>query len=142
MKYHCIFVPGMNDTRHHNNQNLFSKWLLIAALFLSFFTFGLPAGQSSIKPQARQTTLLVCNPTRFIKSITFNKALRHLNNKHAVNSFLAAFSVNLIILHSRLVNTRLEIHSRPNLTWIQNGLVYHVKTNTANTGDDLTPSLG
>ena len=132
----------MNNARHHNNQNLFSKWLLIAALVLGFFTFGLPTGQSSIKPGAQQTTLLFSNSKCFVKSTPFNKTLQHLNNKHAANSFLVASALNLILLHSRQTNTCLKNHSGPNLTWIQSGFVYQVKTNTANTGDNPVPSLG
>lgn len=132
----------MNDTRHHNNQNLFSKWLLIAALVLSFFTFGVPARQSSIKPEAQHTTLLVGNPKCFVKSILFNNTLQHIYNKCVTSSFLVASSVNSIVLRSRQINTRLKNHSGPKFTGIQKGFFYRAKTISPNTGDDPFSSLG
>jgi hypothetical protein len=132
----------MDNNRHHYHQNLFSKGLLIAVLFFGFFTFGVPARQSSIAPEGQLTTLLVGNPTRFVKSITFNKALQHVYKKGVAKSFLVAPVLNLINLHSRQINTRFKTHSGPDLTRIQNGFVYHVKALTSNTGDDPVSSLG
>jgi hypothetical protein len=131
----------MNNPRHYN-QNLFSKWLLIAVLFLSFFTFGVPTGQSSIKPEAQQTTLLVGNPARFARSTSFNSTLPRICNKGVANSFLVATALNLINLHSRQINTRLKNHSRFKSTGIQNGFFYCTKAISPNTGDDLLPLLG
>ncbi len=132
----------MNDTRNRYNQNLFSKWLLIAVLFLSFFTPGVPTGKSSIKPGAQHTTLLADNPIRFAKSITFNSALRRIYTRGSASSFLVAPPVNLILLHTRQIHTRLEIRSCARLTGTINGFFYRAKAISPNSGDDPFPALG
>ena len=126
----------MSNKGHHNFQCTFSKWLLAAVLFLSFFTFGAPPLQSLIKPDAQQTTLLVSNSKCFVKSITYNRALQHVCSKHPATYFLVAPALNLINLHSRQINARLKNHAGPNLTRIQNGFFYRIKTPSPNTGDD------
>jgi hypothetical protein len=132
----------MNGTRHHYNQNLFSKWLLIAVLFLSFFKFAVTTRQSSIKPEVQQTTLLVGNPIRFVKSIIFNSTLQLICNRGVASFFLVAPQVNLILLHSGQIHTRLEIYSGAKFAGIINGFFYRAKTISPNTRDDPASSLG
>jgi hypothetical protein len=139
--YHT-FGSGMSNTSQHNYKNIISKWLLAALLLLSFFTFGASSLQSSIKHDGKQTTLLVSSSKRFVKSISFDRALQRLYCKHPAISFLVAPALNLINLHSRQINMSLKKHTGPNLTRTQKGFFYQIKTTSPNAGDDPVLCLG
>jgi hypothetical protein len=131
----------MKNTRIHNYQNLFSKWLFAAVLLLSFFNFSGFVIQTQQKPIAPQTTLVQNSQNRVIKSIAYKRALIHTQNKLNPLSFFTISSINLSELHSRQVKAQIIDYRGLNIPTLQTRFFYQHKTIPQNTSDDPAIAL-
>jgi hypothetical protein len=131
----------MKNTRIHNYQNLFSKWLLAAVLLLSFFNFSGFVIQTQQKPNAPQTTLVQSNQNRVVKTIAYQRALIHTQNRLNPLSFFFISSINLSEVHSRQVKAQITNYCNLNIPHLQTRFFYQHKTIPQNTSDDPAISL-
>jgi len=133
----------MNSNRHPNYQNAFTKCVLAAVLFLSFFVFSGLAIQSRATQDIQQTTLLVNRPNRLVKSISFNGALRHTYCKHRDHPVFVIPVFNLANLHSLQTKTSVISHCSPGMFIRKQAcFFYRVKTIPQNTSDEPVIALG
>ncbi len=128
----------MDNTRQHNYQNIFSKWLFAAILLMSFFSFSGLIVQTQTKPNALKTTLVIGNKTRVVKSITFNRAFGNTHGKLNSLSFLTTPAINLVYVHSRLVKTRIICLDSGDISSLSNYLFYQHKPIPQSAGDEST----
>jgi hypothetical protein len=126
----------MNNTRTYNYQNPFSKWLLAAVLLLSFFTFSGLVVQTRAKPNTLQTTLVQINQNRVVKSIAYQRALIHTQNRLNTLPFFVMSSINLSEVHSRQVKAQISDYRSLNIPSLQTCFFYQHKTIPQNTSDD------
>lgn len=95
----------MSRALRYKFKNNSSKWLLMAILLLSFFTFS----GIVLKPQARlyvQQTTLVANPqTRFVRSISYKRAALGIYNGCSTRPFFAKSTFNISRMHSHQIRT-------------------------------------
>jgi len=129
------------NTRKHNYQNLFSKWLLAAVLLLSFFNFSGLVIQTQQKPGAPQTTWVQNTRGHIVKSISYQRALIHTQNRLNPISLFVLSSVNLSEIHSRQIKSQITDCSSLNMLCAQACFFYQHKTIPQNTSDDPAIAL-
>jgi hypothetical protein len=131
----------MNKTLEHNYKNLFSKWLLAVVLLLSFFNFSGLVIQTQQKSNAPQTTLVQSDQGRIVKSLIYQRALIHKQNRLNPLSFFVISSVNLSEVHSRQVKSQITDCNNLNMSCAQTCFFYQHKTIPQNTSDDPAIAL-
>ena len=131
----------MNNIRTYNYQTLLSKWLLAAALLLSFFNFSGFVIQTQQTPNTPQTTWVQNTKNQVAKSITYKRALNHTQNRLNTLSIFVIPSINLSEMHSRQVKVQITDHCNLNIPGLSTLLFYQHKTIPQNTGDDPAIAL-
>jgi hypothetical protein len=130
----------MNPLKH-NYQNLFSKWLLAAALVISFFTFSGLAVKTNAITNVPQTRLVQSGHSAVVKSITYKRALSFAQNKRYSSAHLILSTVKLSEIHSILLKTQIINLCSFNAGNPQISLFYQHKIIPQNTGDEPAVNL-
>jgi len=123
----------MNTTRN-DYQYLFSKWLLCAALILSFFTFPGLAVKQQPKFAAQKTELVKVNESRPAKSITYNRALRQIPGILNSQGIFSVRTIGLARIHSARAKTQFSNFRHYEV--FTGGFFYQCKTIPNTNGDE------
>lgn len=127
--------------REHNNQTLFSKWLLAVILLLSFFTLPGIATQSQLKLNSSCTEAPYIAQKQAVKSITYRRALKQAPSNRNTHSFFVESTISLAYFNSLQVKTLGQSYYGRNIDRLQNIRLYQHKTIPQNKGDEPAIAL-
>lgn len=129
-----------NPTYPH--QKNYSKWLFAAILILSFFNFsGFSISIAQIKSDTQQTGSLGNIKTQTAKSISYKRALSHINRSESRIFLLSAAPLQLTLIHTQQLHTQIALYSKLPAELQKINLFYQAKSGASNDDDELSAAI-
>lgn len=118
----------MNSIRSYRIKNVSTKWLYLAIVLLTLLSISGLAIPGQAKLFAQQTTRVAGKPKAVKKSITYQRALCHVEpeTKSGFGLFLLLFDIDLSKLHSE--RSKVKSTCCACLSPAQSKIFYHSKT--------------
>jgi len=119
-----------------------SKWLFMAILLLSFFTYSGIVIKSRAKPYTQQSTLVANKQTSLSKVISYKRSLLQVYNSYSTLSIFTISTFDISRMYSRQVCTCINELSASYKSRPQTVFFYPVKTCPKNLVDYPATALG
>nr|WP_121273247.1 hypothetical protein [Pedobacter schmidteae] len=120
------------------HQKNYSKWLFAAILILSFFNFsGFSISIAQVKSDTQQTGSLGNVKAQTAKSISYKRALNHINRSGDHSIWRLNSPSLLAIIHTRLLHNQIALYSKPPVNLKKISLFYQAKSVASNDDDEL-----
>jgi hypothetical protein len=115
----------MSESQRPCSSQKVSLWLLTATLFFGFVTFSGCPGNTANQPRPIAQTELVYSSSRAKPKVSYNSFTAQF---HVVAPFdFSETEVNLLLLHNRLVKTKVDNRAKQALAFQKSDLFFQAK---------------